>query len=95
MLDLAAACVTNGNGGGTHHGPDDAFAVAGDATWGMRFAARYLRGLDRRRRWIIGIWFVLGVAARRSSAEHLIAMKSLRCTATAWMLIVAECSAIP
>ena len=32
------------------------------------------------------IWF----AARRSSAEHLIATKALRCTATAWMLIVAE-----
>ena len=30
-----------------------------------------------------------------SSAEHLIATKALRCTATAWMLIVAQCSAIP
>ena len=29
-------------------------------------------------------------AARRSSAEHLIATKALRCTATAWMLTVAE-----
>ena len=87
MLDVAAACVTNGNGGNASNHDDD-FAVADDdATWGMRFAARYLRGLDRRRRWIIGIWFVLGVAARRSSAEHLIAMKSLCCTATAWMLI--------
>ena len=28
--------------------------------------------------------------ARRSSAEHLIATKAPRCTATAWMLIVAE-----
>ena len=28
--------------------------------------------------------------ARRSSAEHLIATKALRCTATAWMLTVAE-----
>ena len=28
--------------------------------------------------------------ARRSFAEHLIATKALRCTATAWMLIVAE-----
>ena len=34
-------------------------------------------------------------AARRSFAEHLIATKALRCTATAWMLIVAQCSAIP
>ena len=33
--------------------------------------------------------------ARRSSAEHLIATKALRCTATARMLIVAQCSAIP
>ena len=33
--------------------------------------------------------------ARRSSAEHLIATKALCCTATAWMLIVAQCSAIP
>ena len=29
-------------------------------------------------------------SARRSSAEHLIATKALRCTATAWMLIVAQ-----
>jgi len=29
-----------------------------------------------------------GNMARRSSAEHLIATKALRCTATAWMLIV-------
>ena len=28
--------------------------------------------------------------ARRSSAEHLIATKALRCTATAWMLTAAE-----
>ena len=34
-------------------------------------------------------------AARQSFAEHLIATKALRCTATAWMLIVAQCSAIP
>ena len=33
--------------------------------------------------------------ARRSSAEHLIATKALRCTATAWILIVAQCSATP
>ena len=33
-------------------------------------------------------WDVL--VARRSSAEHLIATKALRCTATAWMLTVAE-----
>ena len=33
--------------------------------------------------------------ARRSSAEHLIATKTLRCTAAAWFLIVAQCSAIP
>ena len=33
--------------------------------------------------------------ARRSSAEHLIATKAPRCTATAWILIVAQCSAIP
>ena len=33
--------------------------------------------------------------ARRSSAEHLIATKALRRTATAWILIVAQCSAIP
>ena len=33
--------------------------------------------------------------ARRSSAEHLIATNALRCTATAWILIVAQCSAIP
>ncbi len=32
--------------------------------------------------------------ARRSSAEHLIATKALRRTATAWTLIVAQCSAI-
>ncbi len=32
----------------------------------------------------------LNVAARRSSAEHLIATKAPRCTATAWMLTVAE-----
>ena len=32
----------------------------------------------------------------RSSAEHLDCNESgLRCTATAWMLIVAQCSAIP
>ena len=30
------------------------------------------------------------LTARRSSAEHLIATKALRCTATARMLIVAE-----
>ena len=30
------------------------------------------------------------VVARRRSAEHLIATKALRCTATAWILIVAE-----
>ena len=29
-------------------------------------------------------------AARRSSAEHLIATKALRCTAPAWILTVAE-----
>ena len=33
--------------------------------------------------------------ARRSSAEHLIATKALRCTAAAWILTVAQCSAIP
>ena len=33
--------------------------------------------------------------ARQSFAEHLIAAKVLRCTATARMLIVAQCSAIP
>ena len=33
--------------------------------------------------------------ARRSSAEHLIATKALRCTATAWILIATQCSAIP
>ena len=33
--------------------------------------------------------------ARQSFAEHLIATKALRCTATAWMLIAAQCSAIP
>ena len=32
----------------------------------------------------------LAFYARRSSAEHLIATKALRCTATAWMLTVAE-----
>ena len=32
----------------------------------------------------------LAFYARRSSAEHLIATKALRCTATAWILIVAE-----
>ena len=36
----------------------------------------------------------IGCNARRSSAEHLIATKALRCTATAWMLIVAESFAI-
>ena len=30
--------------------------------------------------------------ARRSSAEHLVATKALRCTATAWTLIAAESS---
>ena len=39
--------------------------------------------------------FVTFNHARRSSAEHLIATKVLRCTATAWILIVAQCSAIP
>ena len=34
-------------------------------------------------------------SARPSSAEHLIATKALRCTATARMLIVAQCSANP
>ena len=34
-------------------------------------------------------------AARQSSAEHMIAMKALRCTATAWILIAAQCSGIP
>ncbi len=33
--------------------------------------------------------------ARRSSAEHLIATKALRRTATALILIAAQCSAIP
>ncbi len=33
--------------------------------------------------------------ARRSSAEHLIATKAPCCTATAWILTVAQCSAIP
>ena len=33
--------------------------------------------------------------ARRSSVEHLIATKALRCTAMAWILTVAQCSAIP
>ena len=32
----------------------------------------------------------IGDYARRSSAEHLIATKALRCTATAWILTVAE-----
>ena len=32
---------------------------------------------------------------RRSLAEHLITTKALRCTATAWNLIVARCTAIP
>ena len=32
----------------------------------------------------------VGFVARHSSAEHLIATKALRCTATAWMLTVAE-----
>ena len=31
-----------------------------------------------------------GYKARRSSAEHLIATKALRCAATAWSLTVAE-----
>ena len=34
-----------------------------------------------------------GEAARRSSAERLIATKALRCTATAWILTFAESSA--
>ncbi len=38
---------------------------------------------------------VVSESARRSSAEHLIATKALRCTATARMLIVAQCSANP
>ena len=33
--------------------------------------------------------------ARRSSAEHLVATKAPRCTATTWILIVAQCSEIP
>ena len=35
------------------------------------------------------------VLARQSFTEHLIATKALRCTAAAWILIVAQCSAIP
>ena len=34
-----------------------------------------------------------GGLARRGSAEHLTATKALCCTAAAWMLIVAQCSA--
>ena len=37
---------------------------------------------------------VLGLA-RQDSAEHFSATKSLRCTAVAWMLIVAQCFAVP
>ena len=37
---------------------------------------------------------VAAIEARRSSAEHLIATKAPRCTATAWNLIVAQCFAI-
>jgi len=38
-------------------------------------------------------WGTPGMTARRGSAEHLIATKALCCTAAAWMLIVAQCSA--
>ncbi len=38
--------------------------------------------------------FLLGDDARRSSAEHLIATKALRCTAAAWILIAIQCSVI-
>ena len=37
----------------------------------------------------------LNAAARRKFAEHPIATKALRCTATAWNLIAAQCSVIP
>ena len=37
---------------------------------------------------------IVEAAARPSSAERLIATKALRRTATAWILIVAQCSAI-
>ena len=39
--------------------------------------------------------FIAAGSARRSSAEHLIATKALRCTAMAWIFIPAYCFAIP
>ena len=69
MLDVAAACVTSDNNMTSNgHDANDGrarspFSVEhGDATWGMRFTARYLRALDRRRRWVIGVWLILGIA---------------------------------
>ena len=44
---------------------------------------------------LVGVCRDLRGVARRSSVEHLIATKALRYTATAWILIVAQCSAIP
>ena len=49
----------------------------------------------RANRWslrthLADVGFSVVTAARRSSAEHLIATKALRCTATAWILTVAE-----
>ena len=43
---------------------------------------------------VVAVCILAHRLARRSSAEHPIATKALRCTATAWRLIVAQCSAI-
>ena len=60
MLNVAAACVTENSNAEEEEEPF-ALADANDATWGTRAFARYLRFLDHRRRWIIGVWLVLGV----------------------------------
>ena len=64
-----------------------------------RKAERWTRVVASRVRWLAFVdsiirWIIYH-AARRSSAEHQIATKALRCTATARMLIAAQCSAIP
>ena len=46
-------------------------------------AGKVIAGLDKKTGKVV-------LVARRSSAEHLSTTKALRCTATAWMLIVAE-----
>ena len=68
-----------------------------EAWWLEQLAARNLSAVWERH-WYPHNYELTAIdayAARRSSAEHLIATKALRCTATARMLIVAQCPAIP